>query len=98
MRCRAVVSICNYLYHFHSFQGIRFAKKYDKSEELDETKRIYDAAEMNYTKPTRRYILCWSSIVSFYGLIIISMPIYDISHGRRNATNWPTLFKLAYVA
>lgn len=68
------------------------------SSEIDEVKAIYEQAEQNYKTLSRRYIISWSFVVAFYACILMTIPVNEIWHGRRDdASNWPTLFKAAYA-
>lgn len=73
-------------------------KKKGKQDELNrdgDEKSVYEEAEQHYTKVTRGYLFSWYGIVALYGVILIVPPIRDILHGRMEANNWATLFKMA---
>lgn len=58
---------------------------------------LYQQAESQYTKLSRRYFIASISIVCFYGLTLMIIPINDAYHGSLDASNWTTLFKSVYV-
>lgn len=55
----------------------------------------YDDAEKQYTKLSRRYINSWSFIVALYACVLLIIPVSDMLHGKMDASEWITLFKLA---
>ncbi|XP_055319545.1 uncharacterized protein LOC129577107 [Sitodiplosis mosellana] len=74
----------------------KFNADVSESNERTETEAIYEQAEQQYTKLSRRYILSWSVIVCLYAFILTIIPVSDMWHGQTDASNWPTLFKSVY--
>lgn len=58
---------------------------------------FYRQAEHQCTKLARRYFFGWVSIVCFYGMTLMIVPVNDTIHGNMDASNWANLFKSLYV-
>lgn len=90
----------NNLFFFFGFsqkKGTKFNPDEGESNDIAENKAIYEQAEQQYTKLSRRYIIGWTGIVCLYGFILTLTPVTDIWHGKMDARNWPNLFKAVYA-
>lgn len=76
--------------------GINRIKGSDELDETTDSKIVYDEAEKQYTKLSRRYIFSWVGIVTFYAIVLLLVPVNDMLHGQMDASNWTTLFKTSY--